>query len=84
MSGRTLNWNAAVLSLLVPGWGQFELGRVRAAGLFLGWALLSLVIVAYGPVIGVPNSWGWVDLGAATLVSAGNALLKESPRQVAA
>lgn len=83
MSRRPFNWSAAVLSLLVPGWGQLELGRVRAACLFLGWALLSLVVVAYGPVIGVPTTWGWVDLGAATLFSAGTALLNESPPQVA-
>jgi hypothetical protein len=84
MTRRRLNWSAAALSLLVPGWGQYELGRVRAACLFFGWALLSLVVLAYGPLIGVPASWGWVDLGLATLWSAGEVLLGASPRNVAA
>lgn len=60
--------------MLVPGWGQFELGRVRAGYLFLSWAVVSVGVVAYGPLIGVPGTMGWVDLGAATLCSAAHAL----------
>ncbi len=78
-----LSWNAAALSLLVPGWGQHDQGRT-VGRLFLGWAVLSILVVAYGPAVGVPSVLGWGDLGLATVWSAFDALFHDSAPAVAA
>jgi hypothetical protein len=79
-----LSWNAAALSLLVPGWGQHEQARTVVGRLFLGWAVLAILIVAFGPAVGMPSVLGWGDLGLATIWSALDALFHDSARTVAA
>jgi len=79
-----LSWNAAALSLLVPGWGQHDQGRAVVGRLFLGWAVLSILVAAYSPVIGMPSVLGWADLVVATVWSAVDALLHNPARAVAA
>lgn len=69
-----LSWNAAALSLLVPGWGQHDQGRTAVGRLFLGWAAVSFLVAMYGPAAGVPGVFGWADLGLATVWSALDAL----------
>ncbi len=77
-------WNATAQSLLVPGWGQHDQGRTVLGRLFLGWAVLSILVVAYGPAVGLPSVLGWVDLGLATVGSALDALFHAPARAVAA
>ncbi len=79
-----LNWSAAALSLLVPGWGQHDQGRTAVGCLFLGWAVLSILVVGYGPAVGVPSVLGWGDLGLATVWSALDALFHDRARAAAA
>jgi len=74
-----LSWNAAALSLLVPGWGQHDQGRTVAGRLFLGWAALSLLVAAYGPWIGIPGFLAWADVAAVTVCSVANALFQTRP-----
>ena len=74
-----LNWHAAALSLIVPGWGQFEQGRPAGGRLFLGWAALALLVVAYGPWIRIPGFLAWADVAAVTVCSVTNALFQTRP-----
>ena len=80
-----MNWNAAALSLVVPGWGQCEQGRAFASRVFLAWAALAILGAFYGPLLGISSLVGWADLAASTVWSAADALLHTTPpRAVAA
>jgi hypothetical protein len=79
-----LSWNAAALSLVVPGWGQHDQGRAVAGCLFLGWAVFSILAAAYGTVIGMPSVLGWADSVVATVWSAVDAFFHDPVRAVAA
>lgn len=75
MLTKTRHWNAAALSLLVPGWGQFEQQRLRAGYTFLIWALVACCIALVGPAFGVPVLVTALDLLVVTAWSAVDALL---------
>jgi hypothetical protein len=80
-----LNWNAAALSLLVPGWGQYEQGRVFGSRVFLAWSALALLAAFYGPLLGMSSLLGWADLVASAVWSAADVLVRTiPPRAVAA
>lgn len=75
MTVRQLQWNAAALSFLVPGWGQFEQHRARAGAFFMAWAVLSVLLALFSPLLGIPTSLVWLDLVAVTLWSSVDALV---------
>ena len=75
MASTRLNWNPAFLSLLVPGWGQFEQQRTRAGRVFLGWAGLALLLGAYAPMLGLSSALLWIELAIVTLWATLDALL---------
>ena len=68
------HWNAAALSLLVPGWGQFEQRRRRAGYAFLAWALVACSVALAGPPLGLPVAIALLDLVVVTVWSAIDAL----------
>lgn len=72
--------NVAALSLLVPGWGQFEQRRPRAGYAFLVWAVVACAVALASPSTGVPVAVAVLDLIVVTVWSAVDAFLA-SPRE---
>jgi len=68
------NLNAAALSLLLPGWGQFEQGRPRLAWMQMLWALGASLVLFAAPAWDVPRLVPGLELAAVTLWSVVDAL----------
>ena len=48
----TERWRVTLLSAVVPGWGQFELGDARAGRWFLGASVLLLALFIGAALVG--------------------------------
>ena len=77
MAQRRLNWNAAALSLLVPGWGQFEQGRLRAGRTFLTWGGLAGVVALLALSGSLPGAVAGLEVVLVTLWSGVDALIAD-------
>lgn len=75
MLPKSRHWNAAALSLLVPGWGQFEQRRPRAGYAFLIWALVACGAALVGPSVDLPVAVTVLDLVVVIAWSAVDAFL---------
>ncbi|MBK8246680.1 MAG: hypothetical protein IPK85_04680 [Gemmatimonadetes bacterium] len=62
-----------MLSLLVPGWGQFEQGRAKVGRRFLGPFIALVLLWPTFVIAGWPVALVLVDLAALTLWSAADA-----------
>jgi len=69
------NMTEAMLSLLLPGWGQFAQRRAVIAGVQMTWAIVALVALLLGPVLPWPRALAWGDLVLVTCWSVLDALL---------
>jgi len=68
------NLNDALLSLVLPGWGQFEQRRHRLAVLQMTWAVLAVLALVLAPALGWPRVLGLLDLVLVTAWSVADAL----------
>jgi TM2 domain-containing membrane protein YozV len=69
------NLDAALLNLIVPGWGQFEQGRPRRGWLFLIATGLALLALWAAPLLRWPALLPLLDLAGVAAWSVIDALL---------
>jgi hypothetical protein len=68
------NLNAALLSFVLPGWGQFEQRRTGLARLQMAWAIVALLLLMLAPALPWPRALTLIDWALVAAWSVADAL----------